>query len=431
MKIFFCGATTEVTGSKTFVELPDGLVMIDCGLVQGPDNAQELNNSPLPFSYSEIQHIIITHAHLDHSGLLPRMVKKGFSGKIFCTPPTAKLIRVILLDSANLVEEDFYSEQDVMVTLSMIETVEWDRPTEVLGASFKFLPAGHILGASSVLIQSGSKRVLFSGDLGRSDDALIPGPLECPKADAIIMESTYGGKVRQGDYHKELHTFLDKISREQRVGIIASFAVARAQMLMTLISEFYHRHPEEKVRVVIDSPMMKEASRVYKQYAHLTLKKESLKEAMEEFEVMEHQREWETLKKKSGPLIILSSSGMLTGGRIKRHLENWQDDSKAILFLPGYQGEGTPGRAFVEGQRQMKTGEDEWLTWAGEVWNSDAFSSHADQNELLNWLGKISKDTHLYLIHGEQESKDAFKKTLHQNGYTNVSLPHRGTTLII
>ncbi len=431
MKIFFCGATTEVTGSKTFVELPDGLIMIDCGLVQGPDNAQELNNSPLPFSHSEIQHIIITHAHLDHSGLLPRMVKKGFTGKIFCTPPTAKLLKVILMDSANLVEEDFYSEQDVMVTLSMIEAVEWDRPTEVCGASFKFLPAGHILGASSVLIQSGNKRVLFSGDLGRSDDALIPGPPECLQADAIIMESTYGGKIRQGDYHKELHTFLDKISREQRVGIIASFAVARAQMLMTLISEFYHRHPEEKVRVVIDSPMMKEASRVYKQYAHLTLKKESLNEAMEEFDVMEHQREWESLKKKSGPLIILSSSGMLTGGRIKRHLENWQDDSKAILFLPGYQGEGTPGRAFVEGQRQIKIGEDKWLTWSGEVWNSDAFSSHADQNELLNWLGKVSKDTHLYLIHGEQVSKDALKKTLNHKGFTNVTIPHRGTTLIV
>jgi metallo-beta-lactamase family protein len=175
----------------------------------------------------------------------------------------------------------------------------------------------------------------------------------------VVMDSTYGGKNRQGDYRKELHTFLTTISRESRVGIIASFAVARAQMLMTLIFEFYQRHPEYKVRVVLDSPMMKEASKIYKQYAFLTLHKDALYSAMESFEVLEHQSEWESLRKKSGPLIILSSSGMLTGGRIKRHLQNWQDDSKAILFLPGYQGEGTPGRAFVEGERMLNTGEAE------------------------------------------------------------------------
>lgn len=430
MKITFWGATDHVTGSKTFIELPDGIVMVDCGLVQGPDNAEELNLKSQPFSSKDINAVIVTHAHLDHSGFLPRIVKKGFTGKIFCTPATAKLLKVILLDSSHLVEEDFYSEQDVMVTLSMITTVDWNKKTDLLGAQFEFQPAGHILGASSVIIKSEAKKIVISGDLGREDDPLILPPLPCQDADVVIMESTYGGKNRQGDYRKELHTFLVAISRESRVGIIASFAVARAQMLMTLIFDFYQRHPEYKVRVVLDSPMMKEACKIYKQYASLTHHKDMLYRAMESFEVLEHQSEWESLRKKSGPLIILSSSGMLTGGRIKRHLQNWQDDSKAILFLPGYQGEGTPGRAFLEGVRTMNAGEDEVIQWTGEVWGSDAFSSHADQSELLHWVNNVHSSSSIYLIHGEEKSKTDLKKKLIEKGYQSVKIPVQGEIVI-
>jgi metallo-beta-lactamase family protein len=431
MKITFWGATEGVTGSKTYVEMPEGHLMIDCGMIQGEANADELNRQALPFQISDVKAIIITHAHLDHSGFLPRMVKKGFKGNIYCTPPTSKLIRVILLDSAGLVGEDFYDEHDVHQTLSLIRKIEWHETTELLGGSFQFQTAGHILGASSVIIKSNGKKVVFSGDLGRSEDPLIPPPLPCPEADLIVMESTYGGKIRQGDIQKELHSFLVTISRESRIGIIASFAVARAQMLMTLIYEFYQRHPEEKVRVVTDSPMMKEASQIYKQYAHLTYKKDSLFSAINEFEVIEHQREWLSLKKKSGPLIIISSSGMLTGGRIRRHLENWQDDSRAILFLSGYQAEGTPGRAFLEGQRKIHINDEDTLHWSGEVWNSDAFSSHADQAELLEWLKLRSKTSPIYLVHGEESSKIAFKAKLNELGFEKVVIPIIGSAVLV
>lgn len=431
MKIKFWGATDDVTGSKTYVELPDGLIMVDCGMVQGPTEAEEMNRAPLPHKASEIKAIIVTHAHLDHSGQLPRMVKKGFEGPIYCTPASAKLIRVILEDSAGLVEEDFYNTQDVLKTISLLKPIDWNHTVELFGATFHFQAAGHILGAASAVIKSNHKKIVFSGDLGREDDPLIPAPTPCPEADLVIMESTYGGKVRQGQYEKELHTFLATVAREGRIGIIASFAVARAQMLMTLIYEFYQRHPEEKVRVVLDSPMMKEASKIHKHYAFMTNKKDSLYSAMEEFEVMEHKREWDSLKRKTGPLIILSSSGMLTGGRIQRHLENWQEDPKAILFLPGYQGEGTPGRAFLEGQRQIRTENDEVINWSGEVWGSEAFSSHADQNELLHWISSIKPETKIALIHGEEKSKQDFKKKLHENGYLNVEIPLKGSELSV
>ena len=427
MKIKFWGGTDEVTGSKTYLELPEGMIMIDCGMVQGPDEADRMNRAQLPILTSEIKAIIITHAHLDHSGYLPRLIKKGFTGPIYCTPASAKLIRIILEDSAGLLKDgDFYNIQDVLKTISMLKPIEWNHTVELLGSTFHFQSAGHILGASSAVIKVNNKKIVFSGDLGRVDDPLIPPPTPCPPADLVIMESTYGGKVRQGSYEKELHTFLTTISREGRVGIIASFAVARAQMLMTLIYEFYQRHPEEKVRVVLDSPMMKEASRVYKNYAFMTTRKDSLYEAMEEFEILEHQNEWETLKRKSGPLIILSSSGMLTGGRIQRHLANWQDDEKAILFLPGYQGEGTPGRAFLEGERRIRTEDDEMINWRGEVWSSEAFSSHADQTELMQWVQNVNPQSKIFLIHGEEKSKLDLKKKLTEKGFVDIEIPAQG-----
>jgi metallo-beta-lactamase family protein len=229
------------------------------------------------------------------------------------------------------------------------------------------------------------------------------------------MESTYGGRKRSGDPEKELYSFLMKVSRESRVGIIASFAVARGQLLITLIHEFFKRHPEEKIRVVIDSPMMREANRAYYEFSNLTKMELQIQEAMENIEVIEHQRQWESLSKKTGPLVIISSSGMMTGGRISRHLMNWQDDERAVLFLPGYQGEGTPGRAFLNGDRVLES-DHKRIVWKGEVIGSEAFSSHADQSELLIWLDELPGATPVYLIHGEESSKKALAEKLKEKG---------------
>jgi metallo-beta-lactamase family protein len=431
MKIIFWGGISEVTGSKTFIELPQGIIMIDCGLIQGPPDAQILNEQDLPVTINNIKAIIVTHAHLDHSGYLPRLVKKGFQGKIYCTPATFKLMRIILLDSSGLLKDSFYNDQDVQKTLSMVEQMDWNKSVNLLGASFHFQQAGHILGASSVIMNFERKTIVFSGDLGRNNDPLIPPPNLCPDADMIVVESTYGGKNRTGDYQHDLHHFLRTISTEKRIGIIASFAVARAQMLLTLIHEYNLFHPSEKVRLVMDSPMMKEACKIYKRYAFMTKKQVELFNAMNEVEVIEHQKEWESLKKKSGPLIILSSSGMLTGGRIKRHLENWQDDEKAILFLPGFQGEGTPGRAFLHGERRMEVEEGHFITWKGDVWSSDSFSSHADQGELTEWLSHASKNTSIFLVHGEMDSKTILKKKLLERGFQKVEIAKQGMAIQI
>ena len=426
MKLHFWGATEDVTGSMTFVDLPEGRILIDCGLTQGSEETEKLNRVPLPYKAKEISAVIITHAHLDHSGYLPRLVKNGFRGSVYCTPATAKLMKIILMDSAGLSEDGFYEESDVTATMNLVKTKEWMDHFTVSGADVHLIPAGHILGASCVVIKSQGKRILFSGDLGRFDDPILLPHAPAPAADIIVMESTYGGKSRQGNMEKELYTFLTTVSRESRVGIIASFAVARGQTLLTMIHEFYERHPEEKVRIVFDSPMMKEANTVYQKYAHMTAHADSVFSAMDEADGIEYQREWESLKKKKGPLIIISSSGMLTGGRINRHLHNWKDDEKAILFLPGYQAEGTPGRSLAQGDRTLRTQDGNPFLWEGEVWTSEAFSSHADQGELIKWLGTENKSSRIFLLHGETESKSALSEKLSGLGFENVSVPGRG-----
>lgn len=216
-----------------------------------------------------------------------------------------------------------------------------EKPFEVIGLKIHFIPAGHILGAASVVIE-GDKTVVFSGDLGRFNDPVIQAPSFCPLADMLVLESTYGGKIRKGSIEEDLEKFLTAVKRESKVGIIASFAVARGQMLLVLISKYFSEHPELKVRVVIDSPMMVEANKIYKEFSDKTRCPLLINDVLSEVEVIDQEREWLSLQKKEGPLIVLSSSGMVSGGRIWRYLENWQEDSNALLFLPGYQGKGTP-----------------------------------------------------------------------------------------
>lgn len=422
MKIEFIGATDEVTGSMTLVELPEGKILIDCGLHQGLSETIEKNKQPLPFPAEVIKAVFLTHAHLDHSGYLPKLVKSGFRGNIFCTVGTQKLAQIILKDSANIhdeISDQLYNSEDVNITISLFKPVEMGAWMTFLGATICFHPAGHILGAASVEIRS-DKRLIFSGDLGRQNDPYMAPPENCSsQIDMVVMESTYGGKVRQGDMEKELYSFLVKISRQKKVGIIASFAVARGQLLINLIQEFFKRHPEEKIRVVMDGPMMNQANHVYQKYMPDKFSN------LSEIEVIDNIGEWESLKKKSGPLIIISSSGMLSGGRIWRHLKNWQADPTAVLFLPGYQGVGTAGRVLAEGLRDIVAPDKERVQWSGEVITSEAFSSHADQSELLQWLQNVKKDTPIYLIHGEQVAKQAFKIKLNEIGYTNIFIPEK------
>ncbi|MFY7993498.1 MAG: MBL fold metallo-hydrolase [Bacteriovoracaceae bacterium] len=436
MKIQFWGSTDDVTGSMTLLDLPEGKILIDCGLTQGREETVKKNLLVPPFSPSEIEAIVLTHAHLDHCGYIPKLVKDGFRGSIICTPPTMKLAKIIMADSARLqegreedkIQNPLYTTIDVTVATSLFQTKEFGHRFKLAGAAVTFRPAGHILGAASVFIEA-DKTIVFSGDLGRANDPIIPTAMRCPSADAVIMESTYGGKDRTGILENDLHSFLVKIHQEKKVGIVASFAVARAQLLITLIHRFFERHPEYKSRLVIDGPMMKEANKVYKEFAASTNLSEDVFESIDDVDSIDSLGEWDSLKTKNGPLIIISSSGMITGGRIWRHLKNWQNDENALLFLPGYQAEGTAGKRLSEGNREIADSNGERIVWTGEIMHSDAFSSHADQSELLDWVADISKETNIYLLHGEDKSKVDLKNKLKELGHKNIQIPQRGETI--
>lgn len=428
MKIHFIGATQDVTGSMTLVSNERGMILIDCGLYQGTSDIVKRNLDPLSFNPKEIQAIILTHAHLDHSGFIPRLVKLGFRGSIYCTRATMKLAKVIMLDSAKILEKNedhilhsFYALEDVMTATSFFKTKDFHEVFEVLGMEASFFSAGHILGAASVVIK-GDKTVVFSGDLGRKNDPINEPPEECPPADIVIMESTYGASIRKSVIQDDLKNFLNKVKKESKVGIIASFAVARAQLLITLIYNYYLQHPEEKVRLVIDGPMMVEANKIYKEFSKNTKLANDLMTALSEVEIIDQLREWESIRKQEGPLVVITSSGMVSGGRVWRYIQNWQDDSNACLFLPGYQGAGTPGRSLSEGNRIIYDEEGKKIHWRGEVITSDAFSSHADQSELVSWLKNVKPETQIYLLHGENDSKKALKKKLEEIGYKHVDL---------
>lgn len=427
MKMRFIGSKFGVTGSMTLLENDKGKILIDCGLYQGTDEVVRQNLNPLSFDPKEIKAIILTHAHLDHSGFLPRLARLGFRGQIIATKPTLKLAMIILNDSAEIQEKetehllnDFYDKSDVIMCTSFFKPKPYNEEFEVLGLKIYLQPAGHILGAASVVIQ-GEKKIVFSGDLGRFDDILIKPPALCPDADSIVMESTYGGKNREGNIQQELLSFVHKIKEGKKIGIIASFAVARAQLLITLLTQHFLHHPEDKVRLVIDGPMMSEANKIYTQYADETLIPDELKKSLAHVEIIDRLYEWEIIRKLEGPMIVISSSGMVTGGRIWRYLENWQDNEEAMLFLPGYQAEGTPGRALAEGQKTVRINEHK-INWRGEVLFSSAFSSHADQNDLIHWLQNVRKDAHIYLNHGEKDSKTKLKEKLETLGFSKISV---------
>ncbi len=430
MKLTFVGATDEVTGSMTLVQTPAGKILIDCGMHQGSFESVQKNLNPLPFDPRDIKAIFLTHAHLDHSGSIPHLVKLGFRGSIFCTRATMKLALLIMADSAHIIEEtenhplkNYYGVEEVVKTTSFFVVKEMGSTFSFLDLKVSMLPAGHILGAVSYLFEDeDKKRVVFSGDLGRHDDPLNSPPPPCPKADVVVLESTYGGKLRKGDLQKDLTDFLKLVKRESKVGIIASFAVSRAQLLITLIHQYNFEHPEDKVRFVIDGPMMSGANRIYQQFTELTEMAEELRHALGDVEVIDNIREWHSIQKQKGPIVIISSSGMITGGRIWRYLENWQDDKNAVLFLPGYQAANTAGRKLSEGVREVKNEEGKIIHWSGSVISSQAFSSHADQDELIEWISELDKSTHIYLNHGDPDAKVALRKKLKSLGFEKCDI---------
>lgn len=454
----FYGAAGTVTGSKYLLTVNDGKYLIDCGIFQGSKELRQLNWQAPGFEPKDLQAVIITHGHIDHIGYLPRLRNLGYEGPVYATPPTIDISRISLLDTAKLQEEDaeyrnkkgltthapalplFTSEDAEAISLqfSPVQIGEWQTVSNEL--RFRYHTAGHLLGAASVEVQiNDSPRtisVLFSGDVGRYNHPLIKDPLPPPECDYLICESTYGGKLHAAEDPGSIFTkIIQDVVKHRSILLIPAYAIGRTQQLIYLFNDLMRRGEIPRIDIHVDSPMAVTATDIYNKYTSyhgvetdLLHGKHNLLEGTH-IHLHRKKKSSKELNDLTGPAIIISSSGMMTGGRILHHLLNRLDNFDTIIAIVGYQAEGTLGRRLLEGERQVyihKTPK----TVNARVINVTSMSGHADYSELLKWLEPLKKMPKMTCItHGEKEMSEAFASHLKEHFQWPTLLPNLKQTM--
>lgn len=443
MTIQFLGATSTVTGSKYLVHAAGKQVLVDCGLFQGFKQLRLRNWGQFPVDPKSIDAVVLTHAHLDHSGYLPLLVKNGYKGPIFCTAATADLCGILLPDSGHLQEEDaryanrrgfskhrpalpLYTEEDAKRCLSQLRPVEFAQSIKIApGVDMRLLLAGHILGAAMIEMRCEGRILLFSGDLGRPNDLVMQPPARVEHADFLVIESTYGN--RRHDMKDPLDVLADVITRtvaRQGVVIIPAFAVGRAQTLLYAIHllKIARRIPD--VPVYLNSPMAVDATNIY--HRHRTehrLTEEQCKSMCTTAKFVNSVEESKALNNKRGPMILISASGMLTGGRVLHHLKAFAPDARNTILLSGFQSGGTRGAALAAGAETVKI-HGEQVPIRAEVATLSNLSAHADYVEMLDWLGHFSAPPRqTFITHGEPAAADALRQSIEEKLKWQCTVP--------
>jgi metallo-beta-lactamase family protein len=430
LRLQFLGAAGTVTGSKYLVESGNKCVLVDCGLFQGYKQLRLRNWSEPTFDPASISAVVLTHAHIDHSGYLPLLVRKGFRGRIYCTEATADLCRILLPDSARLSQEDadranrrhyskhdpalpLYTERDVEDCLRHLVTVPFDHqfaPTKLFQCTLA--SAGHILGAATVTMSVGERLIVFSGDLGRNNDTIMRAPQKLPRADYLVIESTYGDRLHDSsDPDVQLGAVIKRIAQRGGVVVIPAFAVGRAQALQWCI----HRLKKEgtipsDLPVYLNSPMAADVTELYHAYRDLHRLTFKECEAMcRTAKIINTTEDSKALNQRKGPMVIIAGSGMATGGRVVHHLKQFAPDPRNAIVLAGFQAGGTRGAALLAGARSLRIhGED--VPVNAEVVALSNLSAHADYSEILDWLGGFdAAPRQTFITHGEPASADALR----------------------
>lgn len=425
----FLGAAGTVTGSRFLVEADGSRVLVDAGLYQGLSSLRRRNWDPFPVDAATIDDVVITHAHLDHTGYLPRLVREGFRGRITSTVETAELTEIVLRDSAHLQEEDakyanvmgfskhhpalpLYDEADVERTLPLFSPAALHEPVTLTGGAVATLRrAGHILGSSTVTLETGGHRVLFSGDLGRAHHPLLRPPEDPPAVGTIVVESTYGDRVHPDP---DPSVLADAVRRTVKRGgsvLIPAFAVDRTELVLLELRRLMQAGEIPRVRVYVDSPMALAALSVYRR-ATVTASPQIRPEVLRQAGVFESSdlsavrtpEASKGLNRPEFPCIVVSASGMASGGRVVHHLAHQLPDHRNTVVLTGYQAQGTRGRALLEGTRQVKI-HGHYVPVRAEIVDVPDFSVHSDSDETLKWLSRIPEPPRtVYVVHGEPQS---------------------------
>lgn len=429
MQIEFFGAADCVTGSRHLVTWGGSRVLLDAGLFQGFKVLRERNWAPPPFAPRTLDAVVLSHAHLDHCGYLPVLARHGFRGPVWCSPATRDLAEVLLLDAAHLQEEDarranrygysrhekalpLFTRADAKKALSLLQPIREGQAARIDGLSVTLTPVGHLLGANAVTLSDGAERLVFSGDLGRSHDLLMPAPGHPGEADVLLVESTYGNRLHPPeDVQAELGAIVrDTIHRGGSV-LLPAFAVGRAQALLVVLQRLKAAGEiPPHLPVYLDSPMAIEATELYRRHRRLLrVPPREMAQLCDGVRLVTTAAQSQRLAGARMPAVIISASGMATGGRVLHHLKAMAPDPRHHIVFAGFQVGGSRGALLVAGAREVKV-HGEWVPVHARVSHLEGFSGHADQRELLDWLGRFRRPPRqTFVVHGEPEASDALR----------------------
>lgn len=456
----FWGGVGTVTGSKYLIEAENGSVLVDCGMFQGLRELRERNWQEPPFDPKSLDAVLITHAHIDHTGYLPRLVAQGFKGPIFCSRGTGELLKILLPDAARLQEEDadyrnrhnlskhqpalpLYTEEDARAALDLIQPVENTGQSKEVAPGIRagFRIAGHILGSSLVLVEidgagndGRGRRVLFSGDLGHYDQPIIRDPVAPPACDYLLVESTYGDRLHDAEDPKDALTrIINETAKRGGVVLIPAFAIGRTQEIVYLIRELEDEKRIPILPVRVDSPMAAAATQVYSRrreeqdedYASVLARREHPLRTHSMLTASSRD-ESKRLNAEEGPRIIISASGMMTGGRVLHHARRLLPDNRTTIVFVGYQAAGTTGRRIVDGEREVRI-MGQLVQVRARIERIGGFSAHADWSEVLRWLGGMpAAPRKTFLTHGEPEAATAMGAHIKERFGWEVEVPTYG-----
>lgn len=442
MEIYFLGATGTVTGSKYLLSSGSTHILVDCGLFQGLKQLRLRNWDRLPIDLSSLSAVVLTHAHIDHSGYLPLLIKHGYKGRVYCSSATRELCAILLPDSGRLQEEQaeyanrhefskhhpalpLYTQEDAELALQHLVAVDFEQDLLIGEVTLRMYPAGHIPGAASVELRDQHTSIVFSGDLGRTDDPIMNPPTPLQGADYLVLESTYGNRRHPAaDAQQLLGDIINQTAQRDGVVVIPAFAVGRTQMLLHYIRLLKDAGTIPDLPIYLNSPMAVDATDIF--YRHHLEHRLSLKQceaACSVAKIIRTAEESKALNRRKGPMVIIAGSGMATGGRVVHHLKAFAPDARNTILFAGFQAEGTRGAAMLNGAESIKI-HGEYVPVRAQIVSIDSLSAHADYAQIIEWLKKMKQaPRQVFVTHGEQEAAAAMVKHVEEELHWPARVP--------